>query len=118
MIPAYSRLRSSMPTHQVNLDALIRRQPFDSASDGSVLGHDPLFKLEELHHSKMYFRLLRKPDFQRETANWPPAMILDFVRTFGQWIDSLNYHLALQRYKQCLCYRRRSSRERVDCMGK
>ena len=30
----------------------------------------------------MYFRLLRKPDFQRETANWPPSMIVDFVRTF------------------------------------
>jgi hypothetical protein len=71
-----------MPTHQVNLDSLIRREPFDSSSDASVLGHDPLFKLEELHRTKMYFRLLRKPDFQRETANWPPAMIVDFVRTF------------------------------------
>lgn len=82
MILLYSQSRSIMPTHQVNLDALIRREPFDSSSDASVLGHDPLFKLEELHHSKMYFRLLRKPDFQRETANWPPAMIVDFVRTF------------------------------------
>ena len=71
-----------MPTHQVNLDALIKREPMDSASDSSVLGHDPLFKLEELHHSKMYFRLLRKPDFQRETANWSPSMIVEFVRTF------------------------------------
>lgn len=73
---------SPMPTHQVNLDALIKREPMDSASDSSVLGHDPLFKLEELHHSKMYFRLLRKPDFQRETANWSPSMIQEFVRTF------------------------------------
>lgn len=71
-----------MPTHQVNLDALIKREPMDSATDSSVLGHDPLFKLEELHHSKMYFRLLRKPDFQRETANWSPSMIEEFVRTF------------------------------------
>ena len=71
-----------MPTHQVNLDSLIRREPFDSSSDASVLGHDPLFKLDELHRTKMYFRLLRKPDFQRETANWPPSMIVDFVRTF------------------------------------
>jgi hypothetical protein len=64
------------------LDSLIRREPFDSASDASVLGQDPLFKLEELHSTKMYFRLLRKPDFQRETGNWPPAMIADFVRSF------------------------------------
>ena len=24
----------------------------------------------------MYFRLLRKPEFQRETASWPPAMMM------------------------------------------
>jgi hypothetical protein len=77
-----NRSLSGMPTHQVNLDALIKREPMDSASDSSVLGHDPLFKLEELHHTKMYFRLLRKPDFQRETANWSPHMIEEFVRTF------------------------------------
>jgi Protein of unknown function DUF262 len=71
-----------MPTHQVNLDSLILRQPFESVAADSVLGKDPLFKLEELHRSKMYFGLLRKPDFQRETANWNPAMILDFVSTF------------------------------------
>ncbi len=73
---------SFMPTQQVNLDSLIRREPFDSVSDASVLGQDPLFKLEELHSTKMYYRLLRKPDFQRETANWHPTMIVDFVRTF------------------------------------
>ncbi len=72
----------TMPTHQVNLDSLILRQPLDSESDSSVPGHEPLFKLEELHHTKMYFRLLRKPDFQRETASWPPAMIVEFVKTF------------------------------------
>jgi len=71
-----------MPTHQVNLDSLILRQPFESVSDASVMGTDPLFRLEELQRTKMYFGLLRKPDFQRETAHWSPSVIVEFVRTF------------------------------------
>jgi hypothetical protein len=77
-----ARYGITMLTHQVNLDSLIQREPLDSESDAAVTGHEPLFKLEELHRTKMYFRLLRKPDFQRETANWPPAMIVEFVKTF------------------------------------
>jgi hypothetical protein len=50
---------NAMPTHQVNLDSLIIRQPFESVSDASVMGTDPLFKLEELQRTKMYFVLLR-----------------------------------------------------------
>jgi hypothetical protein len=69
-----------MPTHQVNLDSLILRQPFPR--NDTFSGKVPLFKLDELHRSKMYFGMLRKPDFQRGTHNWNPAMIYEFVITF------------------------------------
>ena len=71
-----------MPTHQVNLDSLIRREPFDSDQDESVADYSPRFKAGELHHTHTFFRLLRKPDFQRETSNWTPTLITEFVRTF------------------------------------
>ncbi len=69
-----------MPTHQVNLDALIARQPFPP--NDTYSGQKPVFKLDELHHSKMFFKVLRKPEFQRDTSNWNPEMILEFIRTF------------------------------------
>lgn len=69
-----------MPTHQVNLDALISRQPFPPGDTYS--GQKPTFKLDELHKTKMFYNVLRKPEFQRDTANWNPEMIAEFVRTF------------------------------------
>ena len=71
-----------MPTHKVNLDALIQRQDFEKGVVSTVLGETPLFKLDELESRKTFFRLLRKPDFQRTTNNWSPEMIVEFVRTF------------------------------------
>lgn len=69
-----------MSTHQVNLDSLILRQPFPK--DDTFSGKVPNFKLEELHHTKMYFGMLRKPDFQRSTSGWNPTMIFEFIVTF------------------------------------
>lgn len=72
-----------MPTHLVNLDALIKREDFESSSDAvGGFGSDPLFKLEELQRGKMFFGVLRKPDFQRDTDNWSPEMIVEFVKSF------------------------------------
>ncbi|MCH8269352.1 MAG: DUF262 domain-containing protein, partial [Acidobacteria bacterium] len=70
-----------MPTHQVNLDALIVREDFESSSAAS-LGVGPVFKVEDLQRDKLYFSVLRKPDFQRETNNWSAEMIVEFVRSF------------------------------------
>ena len=70
-----------MPTHQVNLDALIVREDFESSSD-AALGNEPVFKVEELERARLYFSVLRKPDFQRETNNWSSEMIVEFVRSF------------------------------------
>src|SRR5205085_12174774 len=71
-----------MPTHKVNLDALIKRQDFESGVVSTIQGENPVFKLDELEQRKTFFTLLRKPDFQRTTNNWSPEKIVEFVRTF------------------------------------
>lgn len=72
----------TMPTHLVNLDALIRREDFESGTEGANTSDPPLFKLEELESSRLYFKAIRKPDFQRETSNWAAETIAEFVRSF------------------------------------
>lgn len=73
---------NSMATHRVNLDALIKRQDFETGVVSTIQGELPVFKLDELESRKTLFTLLRKPDFQRTTNNWTPEMIVEFVRTF------------------------------------
>lgn len=70
-----------MATHLVNLDALIPREDFDALSSKPTqrsMGTE--LKVTELAGS--YYNLLRKPDFQRETANWEPEKIVDFIQSF------------------------------------
>jgi len=79
-----------MPTHLVNLEALIQREDFEASGD--VADSTPTaFKAEELLKIRNYFQGLRKPDFQRETNNWKPEMIVEFVRSFldGDLIPAL-----------------------------
>jgi hypothetical protein len=77
------QLGDPMATHKVNLDALITRENFESSSGSSAsLGNEPLFKVEELAKGKLYYSVLRKPDFQRQTNNWTPEMVVDFVQSF------------------------------------
>jgi hypothetical protein len=53
---------------------------------------EPSFKLEELKADRLYFKVLRKPDFQRETTNWSPETIVEFVKSFldGELIPSIS----------------------------
>ena len=72
----------AITTHLVNLDALIRREDFE-AKEGEQPQNRRLsdqLKIEDLERT--YFNLLRKPDFQRETASWSPETVVDFVRSF------------------------------------
>jgi len=72
----------AISTHLVNLDALIRREDFE-AKEGEQAQNRRLadqLKVEDLE--RIYFKLLRKPDFQRETACWGPETVADFVRSF------------------------------------
>jgi hypothetical protein len=71
-----------MPTHQVNLDALIIREDFESTGSTESTGNMPLFKVEELALNRMYFTVLRKPYFQRPTNNWTPEMIVALVESY------------------------------------
>lgn len=76
----------AVPRHLVNLDALIKREVFDADPDAkpatdSLEGATKL-KLVELESDSLMFRWLRKPDFQRTTAYWPPAKVANFVRDF------------------------------------
>lgn len=83
---------SHMPTHLVNLDALIQREDFESGPNAVGEQSDQLsFNLTQLKRDQMFFKTLRKPDFQRDTTNWSPETIVEFVQSFldGELIPSL-----------------------------
>jgi hypothetical protein len=83
-----------VPTHMVNLDALIRRDDFavnvDPRKNNPVDQADKL-KIVELEASSLMYKWLRKPDFQRTTAHWPPEKVAGFVGSFvsGDLIPAL-----------------------------
>jgi len=83
-----------MPTHLVNLDALIRREDFEVALDPKkveAIDEADKLKIVELEHDSFMYRHLRKPDFQRTTAHWPPEKVAAFIRSFlaGDLIPAL-----------------------------
>jgi hypothetical protein len=68
---------------RVNLDAMIRREDFAR----EIQGEAPPETIRELtlEHLKVgspIRRLLRKPDFQRETNHWSPDQVLKFLTSF------------------------------------
>jgi hypothetical protein len=75
----------------VNLDALIRREDF------AVLGQEAsssllqTIQIRDLEPDAFFFGAIRKPDFQRETNEWSPETICDFVSSFlaGDLIPSI-----------------------------
>src|SRR5208282_3160197 len=75
-------LEELMPTHQVNLDALINREPFVFEPGDESAVQAPAFKLSELKRGEGFDILFRKPDFQRVTHNWTPRVIAEFVRSY------------------------------------
>lgn len=74
--------KSAMPK-PVNLDALIRRADLEAHADLAPTKTELTgIKLSELEHGSMLFSTLRKPDFQRETANWTPEKVASLVKNF------------------------------------
>ena len=70
-----------MATNVVNLDALIPREDFAVEADPQV--GTPLDKISITHLEGPFFGPdLRKPDFQRETAQWTPQKVVDLIRAF------------------------------------
>lgn len=67
----------------VNLDALIPREDFEVRSEqGKAFPKSGTLKINDLEPNAFLYDALRKPDFQRETANWDSTKITEFVRTF------------------------------------
>lgn len=70
-----------MATNVVNLDAMIPRDDF--AVEEVPSKATPLDRINIAHLDAHFFAGdLRKPDFQRETAQWSPAKVVDLVRSF------------------------------------
>lgn len=72
-----------MATNVVNLDALIPREDFEVVDEKATDTSKPTtIRIADLSADAFFYSALRKPDFQRETANWSPAKIQDFIQTF------------------------------------
>ncbi|MEQ8281960.1 MAG: DUF262 domain-containing protein [Parvibaculum sp.] len=72
-----------MATSVVNLDALIQRNDFRVKSESTTdYSRRDKISITDLDPKAFMYLALRKPDFQRETANWSPQKIYDFVKTF------------------------------------
>jgi 5-methylcytosine-specific restriction endonuclease McrA len=73
-----------MPTHLVNLDALIERISFDATTAKKKRSQQPdnRLKLNELDGG--FGKMIRKPDFNRETCCWKPDTIADFIKSYAE----------------------------------
>jgi Protein of unknown function DUF262/HNH endonuclease len=80
-----------MPRLNPNLDALIPREDFEVDDEGSEQDLRDFADISSLEKGHFFYESLRKPDFQRETGNWQPDKICEFIRTFldGDLIPAL-----------------------------
>ncbi|MEO3387498.1 DUF262 domain-containing protein [Mesorhizobium sp. CAU 1741] len=72
-----------MSTNVVNLDALIPREDLFIDPAGERVGNSGQERID-IHHLDNHFfaTRLRKPDFQRETADWSPDKVVDLIRSY------------------------------------
>jgi hypothetical protein len=74
-----------MASNFVNLDAIIRREDWQAlpeAENNIQTSGGLTFKPIEFESTGLAFQLLRKPEFQRETARWEPEKVVDLVKSF------------------------------------
>jgi hypothetical protein len=74
-----------MPSNFVNLDAIIRREDWQASPEGEndiQTSGGLVFKPSEFESGGLAFQLLRKPEFQRETASWEPEKVVDLAKSF------------------------------------
>lgn len=67
---------------RVTLDAMIPREDFALEGEEFVLDLFPGLPIANLSNDFPILKLLRKPDFQRETNHWSPEQIATFVASF------------------------------------
>ena len=85
-------LESACPmVKRVTLDAMIPREDFAREEDETVVNLFGDFPISHLEGSSPYLKLLRKPDFQRETNHWSPDELATFIASFvdGEVIPSI-----------------------------
>jgi Protein of unknown function DUF262/HNH endonuclease len=69
--------------NRVNLDAMIPREDFAIEENPHTTDdHITEFPLTYLDANSSILKLLRKPDFQRETNHWTPFQISSFIESF------------------------------------
>ena len=75
-----------MPTSKVNLDAFIKREEFSviTVSPTTLQTAPTSILISELEPDRIWLQLLRKPDFQRETASWDAKRVAELVGSFAQ----------------------------------
>ena len=74
-----------MSSTTVNLDAMIGRSDFASASQKPAQSSERFEKIalkDLVGDSALIARLLRKPDFQRETTQWKPSQVAMLIESF------------------------------------
>jgi hypothetical protein len=79
---SFSPAREGGMAATVNLDALIPREDFEVQTEGVDAPFKQSIQISELEKTGFFFGALRKPDFQRETAEWEPKRVAGLIRTF------------------------------------
>lgn len=67
---------------RVNLDAMIPREDFEVEEQETAIDLFKDFPITHLAPDSPYLKLLRKPDFQRETNHWSPDQVATFIASF------------------------------------
>ena len=67
---------------RVELDGMIPREDFAIAEETYVLDLFKDFPIANLKDDSPVLRLLRKPDFQRETNHWNPDQVVSLIESF------------------------------------
>lgn len=77
--------------NKVVLDAMIRRADFALQSESVSMELGNTLKLNEITGSSPIAKILRKPDFQRETNHWTPSQTASLIKSFvsGELIPAL-----------------------------
>jgi hypothetical protein len=81
--PGQAQLEVLQMPKRVDLDAMIPRADFDVVEE-PVRSTDLIkdFPIAYLGPNSPYLKLLRKPDFQRETNHWSPEQVVSLISSF------------------------------------
>lgn len=81
MQPQFTRRGKTVAKTFVNMDALIPREFFEETKDSSPTASSPRNSISatELEIGHLTYNALRKPEFQRETADWEPKKVAELI---------------------------------------